>query len=236
MPFPKDILLIDYETSGFNPDEGHEPLQLACVRLDRHTLDEKAAFETKIRPETPEKASPEALIVTGFDLESTEFTEAPAAAEVFESFESTLMYPRERDKPWFKFTLCAHNGQFDMQFHRLLLSRAGQDRDRHGYHILDTWAVAMFMAGCGYVRGKSFKLSSLAAQLGVGTQADVHDALEDVRLTADVLRKLHGAQADVRNVLNRALKGMRLMSNGDLDPTDPGVAIALAELEAVLVA
>ena len=46
--FPKDLLFIDFETTGSDPDQA-KPLQIGALLLDKATLAEKAEFVSYIK-------------------------------------------------------------------------------------------------------------------------------------------------------------------------------------------
>lgn len=183
----KDLLLLDYETTGFSVARGAEGVQLAAIRLDGETLVEIASFSTHIRPETPHLASPQALAVHNLSLET--LAKAPGSRAVLGSFEQALFAPPELRRPGDACLLVAHNAGFDRRFHHLLLERAGAPQNRHGEDIFcsikyfkkitSRWALP--------IGGGGMNIDALGADAGL-PERGTHDALEDVRMVADVLR------------------------------------------------
>src|SRR5688500_15190099 len=113
--FPRDLILLDYETTGTSVLRGHEPIQVGAVRLDRRTLDEVAWFSSFIRPMHPDRAEQSAFEVNGVLLH--DLSAAPQPAEVVLGFEAALLHPWEIASPETWVLLAAHNAPFDRAFH-----------------------------------------------------------------------------------------------------------------------
>ena len=60
-----DLCFVDVETTGLDPVR-HELLELAAVRVDRHTLEPLDHVSVKVRPERLADADPKALEVNGY--------------------------------------------------------------------------------------------------------------------------------------------------------------------------
>jgi len=190
-PYRTDLLLVDVETTGTDPFAGHEPISIGAIRLDGSTLREKGAFESLIRPENPQAADPIAMSIHGLPMEK--LLTAPSGPEVLGTMERALLTKNERETSGrVPVRFVAHNPSFDHMMIKLLLHRAGQRLDRYGYQATDTFTLADFAINTlGLpVAGDKLTLDVLAKHFGLSRQ-DKHDALEDVRITADVLRGLH---------------------------------------------
>lgn len=186
--FARDLLLIDYETTGTSVLAGHEPVQVGAVRLDRETLDEKAAFASLVRPLAPERADPVAMAIHRIPM--SRLVDAPLAADVVRAFELALLGAAERARPARTVFLAAHNATFDRAFHELLLERAGLDRDRHGHRWFDTWTAALALGDVLALElPASGSLDALCRFFGI-LRPEPHDALADARATAAMLRAL----------------------------------------------
>lgn len=191
--YDRDILLLDTETTGLVVRHGHEPIQIGAVRLDGRTLEERARFVSRIRPRTPEHARPASLAVHGLTLQ--ELAGAPDAPEVMQGFTAALLTPEEQaglaEGRAPRLYLAAHNSKFDWEFFALLVERAGLPQDALGYHMLCLWTVAVDRTAQLGLRTPtgSHSLSHLADLFGIA-RADRHDALEDCRVAAEVLRRL----------------------------------------------
>lgn len=62
----RDLVFIDFETSGLDPRQ-HEIIEAAAVRTDANCTIEKGSFELRCHMKHPERASPEALKVNGYN-------------------------------------------------------------------------------------------------------------------------------------------------------------------------
>lgn len=193
--FPKDVLIIDFETTGIVPGY-HDPIQIAAVRLNKLTLEEVASFESKIKPMRPQNATLEALKVSGRTMEDLEelVRTAPTPAEVLKAFEMAIFgkYTPPDKKAFYSFdvVLAGQNVKFDIGFLNALLEENGYSRDRYGYHDIDTMTLCFVAQGTmGFKTEKGrLNLDAQAQAFGIPRGAE-HDALEDVRVTAEVFRR-----------------------------------------------
>ncbi|HEX7123662.1 MAG TPA: 3'-5' exonuclease [Gemmatimonadaceae bacterium] len=196
----KDILLIDFETTGTNPDmhdpAGHDPVQLAAIRLDGRTLEEKSTFVSLIRPERPENADEIAMKLHGIPMDV--LMAAPQTRDVLFAFECT-MFGAERalsTNPAVvaelskEVAIAAQFARFDIGFLRLMYRRIGLDERRFGRDDLCTRVIAQFLnrTGALVTEDASPGLDAQRKALGLPAREGAHDALEDVRFTAEVLR------------------------------------------------
>lgn len=193
--FPYDIILIDTETTGLRTRDGFEAIQIAAVRLDGTSLAEKAFFESLIKPKRPEKWSEASAKVHGLKLENLK--DAPEAKEVADGFLKSMYAPDEQDKRAQVAMLAAHNAKFDWDFFSLLLEDAGYNGDACGYHILDTWTLAVASKGCEEITDRrGFSLQPLVEHFKI-PRREKHDALDDVRATAEVLRNIRKRETEM---------------------------------------
>lgn len=215
----RDIILIDLETTGFeagvHDPAGQDPVQLAAIRLDGETLEETAAFVSRVRPERPENARASALEIHGLSLE--ELSQAPVTRDVLRGFESA-MFGAERalstdpdvlDQLKDEITLAGQYLHFDLAFLDLMYRRVGMHVRRLGRDELDTRVIARLLTRTGYLETEDGDISLDAQRdaLGMRERTGAHDALEDVRMTADVLR---AHESTLRSVLERARSYERL--------------------------
>lgn len=84
--------------------------------------------------------------------------------------------------------ISGHNVAFDVAFLKAAYSRTGF-RYPFDYHTLDLWSVAFFVLSAQRIALPEYNLTSLCKLYGIKRNAK-HDALEDVRATAQVLRHL----------------------------------------------
>jgi DNA polymerase-3 subunit epsilon len=170
----KRLLVIDLETTGLDPAVD-SPVQLASCLLSRQELREEAHFCSYVRPES--EMSVGAARIHG--LSATTLARAPSLADVVADFADYA--PTDA-------IVCGHNVGFDVAFLKMAYKRVGRPYP-FDYHTLDLWSVAFFVLGAQGVSLPAYDLNSLCSlySLKRGTK---HDALEDVRATASVLRHL----------------------------------------------
>ncbi|MFA7308657.1 MAG: exonuclease domain-containing protein [Patescibacteria group bacterium] len=169
--FIKPILIIDFESFGLGVDA--EPTQIGAILIDPATLEEKDSFTSYIWTDMQGKTGKK----SGINQETLEG--APSKAEVgrlfFEKFGTEVL-------------LGSWAADKDKAMHRKLMIAAGIDHNQYDYHIMDLWPVAyIHLVKEGY-RGK-IDSESIFQEFGMSPRGN-HDALEDCRIAAEVLRKL----------------------------------------------
>ncbi|MFZ2522891.1 MAG: 3'-5' exonuclease [Minisyncoccia bacterium] len=166
MKFPKDIVIVDFEGSG------DQPTQIGVVLLDKETLEEKDSFVSYISAviEKPSKAS-------GITQEM--LVGAPTQAEV-----GKMIHQKFGTDFFFAYFV----GDLDIRFFKLLINAAGVPFSEYDYHTIDIWSLAYFhLLKKGYTGG--LRSEQIFQEFGAKPRG-LHNALEDSRLTADVLRKI----------------------------------------------
>lgn len=170
----KRLLLIDLETTGLDPQRD-SVVQIASCLLAKEDLREERWFESLVRPETT--MVEDAREIHG--LSDNELAAAPSLAEAIDRF--ARYAPSDA-------IVCGHNVGFDVSFLKQAYSRLGRDYP-FDYHTVDIWSLAFFVLGAEGVPSGSFTLNKLCALYGIPRGRE-HDALEDVRASATVLRQL----------------------------------------------
>jgi DNA polymerase III epsilon subunit-like protein len=173
MKFQKDILIIDFE--GVK-----QPVQIGAVLLDKVTLEEKGNFLSYIYADLEGYVSPK----SGITQEMID--NAPKQAEVgkmiYEKFGSDII-------------LGSFVQSLDINNFSKIMSAAGIDFmdsaisfKKYNYHVLDIWPVAyIHLLKKGYAGGIGSE--EIFREFGAKPRG-LHNALEDCRITADVLRKI----------------------------------------------
>jgi len=166
MNFVKDILVIDFE--GFD-----EPKQIGAILLDKNTLEEKDSFVSYIYADMKGKKS----IKSGITQDMLEG--APSQAEI-----GKIVY----DKFGTEVFICSFVSNLDLAHFRKIMLSAGVDFSKYDYHILDLWPVAyLYLLKQGYKGG----IDSEEIFKAFGNKPrGLHNALEDCKIAADILRKL----------------------------------------------
>lgn len=176
--FSKDILLIDFETTGLDLNKAL-PIQLGAVLLDRESLEEKDHFLSFIKQDLTEM-NPEAAKIHGITEEKLK--DAPSPKEVIEKFLTQFGV---------EVYLASWNEMLDHTMMAKLLNEVGKDIYEHDYHYIDVWSLAYFyMVKQG--RGDIIKSEPTFQFFGLPPRK-THDALEDCRHTAEVLRILYNS-------------------------------------------
>jgi DNA polymerase III alpha subunit (gram-positive type) len=173
MKFHKDILVIDFE--GVK-----KPVQIGAVLLDKETLEEKASFSSYIYTDLEGYISPK----SGITQEMV--NDAPKQSEV-----GKMVY----DKFGSDIFIASFVQNMDINHFQTLLSVAGidflegkTDFKKYDFHILDIWPIAyVHLLKNGYTGciGSEEMFQAFGAQA-----RGLHDALEDCRIAAEVLRKI----------------------------------------------
>lgn len=167
-------IALDTETTGLNPKAGHRVVEIGCVEMVNHVATGQV-FHAYINPERdmPE----EAFSVHGL---SEEFLrDHPKFAEVVENFLAFIGDDM----------LVIHNAQFDMGFLNAELERAGRpplEMDR----AIDTVKMARQK-----FPGAQASLDALCRRFAIdNSNRELHGALLDARLLADVYLELQGGR------------------------------------------
>ncbi len=178
--FSKPVLLFDFESTGFkrdkygDVDDPGDPTQLGAVLLNPKTLQEEASFLSDIHADA-KKLDPWVLEHTDITKERVE--NAPKSGEVAKKFMQQFgvdLY------------LASWNVVFDQIWLNALIKSAGRHATMYDYHHIDVWSLAYaYLCQRGYsevVRSEAtFKLFGQSAR-------SAHNALDDCRRTAEVLR------------------------------------------------
>ncbi|WP_445680422.1 DNA polymerase III subunit epsilon [Radicibacter daui] len=167
-------IVLDTETTGLEPSEGHRLVEIGCVELINHVSTGRN-FHVYINPQREVEA--EAAAVHGL---TTEFlSDKPVFAEVVNDFRAFI----GDDK------LVIHNATFDMRFlnHELTM---------HGFptmpsdRAIDTLAMVRQR-----FPGAPASLDALCRRFGIDNSGrTLHGALLDAQLLAEVYLELQGGR------------------------------------------
>jgi len=178
-PFPKNLLVLDLETTGRDPAV-HSTIEMGAVLLDRRSLEEVKSWSSVIKRQENNGTESYAMALHGRSLGEIESgLDAKEAVQEFLKVFGT------------DYLLTGWNIGFDVQFLRALLRHTGfiDVFDTIDYHRIDVWSIAQFLKSVGWFQKDVSSLSCLCRQLGLA-RSETHSALEDARLAATALRGL----------------------------------------------
>ncbi|MEP6971258.1 MAG: exonuclease domain-containing protein, partial [Betaproteobacteria bacterium] len=166
--------VFDTETTGLDPSQGDEIIQVGATRIVNGRLLHHEGFEQLVDPRRPIPA-----ISTGIHgITSAMVRGQPGIAQVLRSFHA---YADDS-------VLVAHNAAFDMRFLQLKEADSGVVFDQP---VLDT----LLLSDIAHPNQESHALEAIAQHLGV-PMARRHTALADAIVTAEVFLKLLPLLAD----------------------------------------
>lgn len=184
MNFKRDILLIDTEFSGFDVPKKHDLLQIAAVLLDRKTLKEKKSFNVYIKPAKWKTRDPQSMAVNKITWDMVKA--APTLKQAVKKFNRA--FPSNVIQAFYV-------GYNDKRILSDAYKRAGV-KWPFDYHYFDLWAFFFaVLAKKNQLKSKKdfagFGLESLIKMFKIKIdKKQMHNALVDCRLEADILRKI----------------------------------------------
>lgn len=160
-------IVLDTETTGLEPTQGHRIIELACVELaDRRPTGRQ--FHRYLNPERD--SDPAALAIHGI---TTEFlADRPRFADIADDF---LAFVDGAE-------LLIHNAPFDVGFLDAELAAAERPAIAAACSVTDTLAMARELHP-----GKKNSLNALCERYGIdNSKRELHGALLDAQLLAEV--------------------------------------------------
>lgn len=181
-------VVLDTETTGFKPEEGHRLVEIGCIELVNH-VSTGNRYHVYINPQRP--VPPDAVAVHGLTDEF--LADKPVFTDVVQAFVEFIGDAK----------LVIHNAAFDMTFLNWQLKECGypvMPMER----AIDTLAMARRK-----FPGSPATLDALCKRFGVDNSGrTLHGALLDAQLLADVyLELLGGRQAGLALAGAGAAKG-----------------------------
>ena len=160
--------VFDTETTGLEPSNGDEIIQIGATRIVNNRLLRQEVFDQIIDPECPLK--PESIPIHGIseDMVRGKPNIDLVLPSFYEFCEDTV--------------LIAHNAAFDMRFLQLKEERTGI---RFSQPVLDT----LLLSAVAHPNQESHRLDVILERLGIQIESR-HNALEDAIATAEVFLKL----------------------------------------------
>jgi DNA polymerase-3 subunit epsilon len=207
-------IVVDTETTGLDPADGHRIIEIGCVELVDH-IPTGLTFQRYLNPER--EVPMEALRIHGINdrLLSAMPLFSAVADELIEFFGDA--------------TLVMHNAAFDLKFVNAELLRLARPPIPAG-RTIDTIEIAK-----AKIPGARYSLDELCRRFGIDlTCRTKHGALLDAQLTARVyLELVGGRQTRLRLAPRDSLRGVSEIHIPALQrPESLPPRISLAELEA----
>jgi DNA polymerase-3 subunit epsilon len=160
-------IVLDTETTGLEPAEGHRVIELACLELSGR----RATGRQFHRYMNPERAVDLAATQV-HGLTAEDLADKPKFADIVDEF---LEFVAGAE-------LLIHNAAFDVAFLNAELDRIGRPKLESVCTVADTLAMARELNP-----GKKSSLDSLCERYGVDhSKRTLHGALLDAQLLADV--------------------------------------------------
>lgn len=171
-------IVLDTETTGLEPEQGHRIIEIGCVEMVNRRLSGRH-FHQYVRPDRPIDAA--AFAVHGISDEA--LADKPPFADIAPSF---LAFVEGAE-------LIIHNAPFDVGFlnHELARLPAEHPPLESYCSVLDTLALARDLHP-----GQRNSLDALCKRYGVdNSERDLHGALLDAEILAEVYLAMTGGQA-----------------------------------------
>lgn len=167
-------IVLDTETTGMEPAEGHKLVEIGCLELINHMPTGKT-WHHYINPERDIPA--EATAVHGITIEAVR--KKPVFSQLFTDFLDFIGDSR----------LVIHNAEFDMKFINAELSKVGAQK------ILMTRVTDTLTMARKKFPGSPANLDALCRRFGVDNSGrEFHGALLDAQLLAEVYLELLGGR------------------------------------------
>ena len=160
--------VFDTETTGLNPSQGDEIIQIGAARIVNNKLLRQECFEQLVDPQRP--IPPEGIPIHGIQPEMV--VGQPTIDKVLPAFHAFAQDT----------VLVAHNAAFDMRFLQLKEKRTGLSFD---HPVLDT----LLLSAVVHPHQDSHRLEAIAERFNI-TIIGRHTALGDAIVTAEVLLRL----------------------------------------------
>ena len=210
-------IVLDTETTGLSPSQGHRVIEIGCLELVDRRLTGRE-YHCFLHPDR--EIDEAAQRVHGISLDDLET--APRFAEVAEEF---LAFVTGAE-------LVIHNAEFDVGFleHELKLMGHAQPKMTEHSTVLDTLALARKMHP-----GQRNSLDALCKRYEVdATKRDVHGALIDSDLLAQVYLAMTGGQTALSLDADEAADASGRPAASAIDAHD-GTNSAASDLKLVVI-
>lgn len=167
-------IVLDTETTGFEPEEGHKIIEIGAVELDNHVATGRT-YQVYINPERDVPA--DSVAVHG--ITEAFLKDKPVFSQVYADFLEFIGDGK----------LVIHNAAFDMKFLNYELKQVGHSGLKNN-QVIDTLDIARRK-----FPGSPANLDALCRRFNIDLSArEVHGALLDSQLLAEVYLELLGGR------------------------------------------
>ena len=207
-------VVLDTETTGLDPQQGHRVIEIGCVEIQNRRLTGRH-FHQYLNPdrEIDEAAIEVHGITTQFLADKPRFGQVEAEFLEFVSGAELVI----------------HNAPFDIGFldHELKLSGSGQGKMANFCAILDSLLLAREKHP-----GQRNNLDALCKRYGVdNTQRDLHGALLDAEILADVYLLMTSGQSSLSLREEQEEQTVAARRDRKFDPNRPPLRIVAASAD-----
>jgi DNA polymerase III epsilon subunit-like protein len=198
----RDIICYDFETGGRNPDTC-QPTQLAAIALDGRTLRKKGEFQSMIRAEIDDDKAiaaglgpleEGALKITGHTREQIDA--APSLESVWKRFGAFCLKYNWKKTPFFAPIPCGYNIiGYDNVITKRLCKLYGPWSAKDDCPTMFSKVFKIDVMDMMYMwteadpEVKSINMAALRKRFGMSSEG-AHDALQDVKDTANIMIKM----------------------------------------------
>lgn len=178
--FTNRIVVLDTETTGLNPQEGHRIIEIGCVEVVKRRLTGKR-FHVYINPDRVIDEG--AIAIHGITNQFLD--DKPYFAQIVDDF---IAFIKDAE-------LVIHNAPFDVGFINKELSRLNNNTGvvKDYSEVFDTLAFARKKHP-----GQRNSLDALCKRYGIdNSHRDLHGALLDAEILADVFLLMTGGQSSL---------------------------------------
>jgi len=174
----RPIAITDLETTGIDPRR-HEIIEMGLLVVDQNSLGVMESLDLKVRPEHLKTASPNALLLNGYNED--DWIDAVSLSRAMTEYSRRVKGA----------IFCSHNVTFDWSFMEEAFRTTGVTATLD-YHRLDLFTMGwMLLKGQGL---SDFNLNKLAKNLGIGEEPMPHRAINGARTAYEVLKRLSSMQ------------------------------------------
>ena len=205
-------IVLDTETTGLEPGEGHRIIEVACLELSGRRATGRH-FHRYVNPERSiDRAASEVHGLTAEDLQ-----DKPRFGDIADEFLDFVAGAE----------LLIHNAPFDVAFLNAELERTGRSRIESVCTVADTLEMARDMHP-----GKKNSLDALCERYAVDhSRRTLHGALLDAQLLADVWIAMTRGQETLDIALSSAQAAVDLMGAVEPYPRSTRIVIRASDEE-----